>query len=91
MSNINDQELIVELQNQINELLENEELKDLETFPTEREIDTLIAVEQGQAFQISLDRSPLPSVRKSPLPLLSPDIQTKLNCSHHRPSILHCS
>lgn len=68
MSNINDQELIVELQNQINELLENEELKDLETVPTEREIDTLIAVEQGQAFQISLDRSPLPSVRKSPSP-----------------------
>lgn len=64
MSNINDQELVKELQKQINELLDNEELKDLDIFLTEKEIDTLIAVEQGQAFQVTLDRNPLPPVCK---------------------------
>jgi hypothetical protein len=64
MSNINDQELVKELQKQINELLNNEELKDLDIFLTEKEIDTLIAVEQGQAFQVTLDRNPLPPVCK---------------------------
>lgn len=62
MSNINEQELVLELQKQIKDLLESQELKDLDTFTTEKEIDTLIVVEQGHAFQIRLDRDPLPFV-----------------------------
>ncbi|KAI9362648.1 hypothetical protein BD770DRAFT_381481 [Pilaira anomala] len=62
MSVQNDQELLDKLQKEINQLLEHEELKDLDAFPTEEEIDMLIAVETGQAFQITLNRSPLPSI-----------------------------
>ncbi|GAA5796126.1 hypothetical protein HPULCUR_001495 [Helicostylum pulchrum] len=62
MSNQNDQDLLQQLQTEINQLLDQEELKDLDTFPTEEEIDILIAVEQGRAFQVILNRDPLPSV-----------------------------
>ncbi|KAG2207403.1 hypothetical protein INT47_006878 [Mucor saturninus] len=61
MSN-QDQELLIELQGQIDQLLESHELQDLTSWPTEGELDTLIAVEQGQAFHITLQRDPLPSI-----------------------------
>jgi U11/U12 small nuclear ribonucleoprotein SNRNP25 len=61
---LQEQQLAEELQKQIKQLLDDEILKDLGTFPTEEEVDTLIAVEQGQAYQITLNRDPLPPVRK---------------------------
>lgn len=64
MSIQNDQDLLQQLQKEINQLLDQEELKDLDTFPTEEEIDMLIAVEQDRAFQVVLNRDPLPPVRK---------------------------
>ncbi|CAO3619252.1 unnamed protein product [Mucor hiemalis] len=45
------------------ELLQDDILSDLvDTLPTEEEVDTLIAVEQGQAYQITVNRDPLPPI-----------------------------
>lgn len=53
------------LKDQIKELLEDEILSDLvDPLPMEEDIDALIAVEQGQAYQITVNRDPLPSIRK---------------------------
>lgn len=65
MSNNQDQDLVLELKHEIKQLLNCQELKDISSWPTEKEIDTLIAVEQGQAFQITIQRDPLPCIRKS--------------------------
>lgn len=59
-----DEQLAEDLQKQINQLLDDEILRDLDTFPTEEEVGTLIAVEQGHAYQITLNRDPLPAVGK---------------------------
>lgn len=54
------------LKDQIKELLQDDILSDLvDTLPTEEEVDTLIAVEQGQAYQITVNRDPLPPIGKS--------------------------
>lgn len=54
------------LKDQIKELLQDDILSDLvDALPTEEEVDTLIAVEQGQAYQITVNRDPLPPIGKS--------------------------
>lgn len=51
------------LKDQIKALLEDEILSDLvDPLPTEEDIDALIAVEQGHAYQITINRDPLPSI-----------------------------
>jgi hypothetical protein len=62
-----DQELVLKLQQEINQLLDDEILSDVPTRPTCEELDALIAVEQGQAYNITIDRKPLSSLRMSQL------------------------
>jgi hypothetical protein len=59
-----DQELVLKLQQEIDQLLNDEILSDVPTRPTCEELDALISVEQGQAFNITIDRKPLPSIGK---------------------------
>ncbi|KAI8377432.1 uncharacterized protein BYT42DRAFT_570325 [Radiomyces spectabilis] len=51
--------LLRELEGTLHTLLADELLQDVPQAPTLEEIDTLIAVEQGHAYQIKIDRGPL--------------------------------
>lgn len=51
-----------ELQDQINTLLKDELLQDITTRTTLKQVQDLIAIEKGLAFQITIDRAPLPSI-----------------------------
>ncbi|RCH94056.1 hypothetical protein CU097_013121 [Rhizopus azygosporus] len=51
--------LVEELKEKINQLLNDELLSDVSPSLSEKEIDSLIAVEKGQAFRIRVEREPL--------------------------------
>ncbi|CEI95337.1 hypothetical protein RMCBS344292_09526 [Rhizopus microsporus] len=51
--------LAEELKEKINQLLNDELLSDVSPSLSEKEIDSLIAVEKGQAFRIKVEREPL--------------------------------
>ncbi|CEG82444.1 hypothetical protein RMATCC62417_16514 [Rhizopus microsporus] len=51
--------LAEELKEKINQLLNDELLSDVSPSLSEKEIDSLIAVEKGQAFRIRVEREPL--------------------------------
>ncbi|KAI8080699.1 uncharacterized protein B0P05DRAFT_539229 [Gilbertella persicaria] len=55
-----DETLLKELQAKIDQILNDELLDDVPTFPTIEEIEALIAVEKGQAYNIKIERDPLP-------------------------------
>lgn len=54
-----DTRLEQELEERLHNLLQDELLKDVPANPTIEEIETLISVERGHAYQITIDRSPL--------------------------------
>lgn len=63
-ANTTEQELILTLQQEIDRLLNEDILSDVPIQPTCEELDALIAVELGQAYNITIDRKPLPTLRK---------------------------
>lgn len=48
-----------ELEEQLETLLKDELLQDVPADPSIEEVETLIAVEQGRAYRIKIDRGPL--------------------------------
>lgn len=56
--------LAEELKEKINQLLNDELLSDVSPSLSEKEIDSLIAVEKGQAFRIRVEREPLRPISK---------------------------
>lgn len=56
-----------ELQKQINTLLHDDLLKDISTKTSISQLKDLIAIEKGHAFEITINRSPLPNLSKSNL------------------------
>jgi U11/U12 small nuclear ribonucleoprotein SNRNP25 len=56
------QEQIQDLEYKISELKSDPLLKDVPKTFTLEELDTLIALEQGRAYHIVIDRSPLASI-----------------------------
>ncbi|KAL1933824.1 hypothetical protein VTP01DRAFT_7914 [Rhizomucor pusillus] len=59
MTQVEDASLEQDLEERVRILLQDELLKDVPTNPRIEEIETLISVEQGRAYQITIDRSPL--------------------------------
>ncbi|KAI7906557.1 uncharacterized protein BX663DRAFT_548725 [Cokeromyces recurvatus] len=63
MSATKELELVNELEEKIKEILNDDILSDVPTFPTLEELDALIAIEKGQAYRVTIERPPLPSFR----------------------------
>lgn len=59
MTQVEDASLEQDLEERVRVLLQDELLKDVPANPRIEEIETLISVEQGRAYQITIDRSPL--------------------------------
>ncbi|KAI9005511.1 hypothetical protein CLU79DRAFT_781186 [Phycomyces nitens] len=57
-----DNELIDELEERIDLLLKDQLLNDISKHDSIQDIDTLIAIEQGHAYRIQIDRTPLDPV-----------------------------
>lgn len=55
----------IELQQRIDALLDHELLKNVPKNPTIEELETLIAIEQGRAYRIKVDRNKLEPMCKS--------------------------
>lgn len=55
--------LIDELQVEINNILKQDEvLSDIPTYATIEELEALLAIEKGQAYNITVERLPLPPI-----------------------------
>ncbi|KAI8367258.1 hypothetical protein BD560DRAFT_399713 [Blakeslea trispora] len=60
MSGNDDQALLAKIQAEISELLKDELLQDVSSIPDREELNALIAIEKGQAYNITIHREPLP-------------------------------
>jgi hypothetical protein len=55
--------VIDELQLEINTILKQDEiLSDISAFATTEELEALLAIEKGQAYNITIERLPLPPI-----------------------------
>ncbi|CAO0793638.1 unnamed protein product [Mucor circinelloides] len=58
-----DRDLITQLELEISNMLSKDEvLANIPSYATVQELEALLAVEKGQAYNISIERSPLPSI-----------------------------
>ncbi|KAL7321926.1 U11/U12 small nuclear ribonucleoprotein, variant 2 [Mucor circinelloides] len=58
-----DRDLITQLELEISNMLSKDEvLSNIPSYATVQELEALLAVEKGQAYNISIERSPLPSI-----------------------------
>ncbi|KAG0168585.1 hypothetical protein DFQ28_004711 [Apophysomyces sp. BC1034] len=62
MANETDGALVKELEEKVQSLLTDELLQDVSSNSTFEEINTLIAIERGNAYRIQIDRGPLESL-----------------------------